>query len=226
MTRKNRVNLIRENAPEYTAGESPSPCAVKPARYLAVKGKGEPGGAEFKGALRVLETVVESLRAAKRAAGHELTGPRLEALFWPAHRGSPSWQLMVRVPASVRVHEVEQAREGHGAKSRSAGAAVQLERLAEGECLQLMQVGAFTGAKNRTRLMAYARKGGLVAAGPYHELYLSDTHAAPERWTTIARLPVRPVVEVAPPPKPAGKRAQSLGVPRWRRGEQAGTQHQ
>ena len=226
MPRKNRVNLIREHASEYAAGEMPTPCAVEPALYLAVKGKGDLGAAAFKSALRILEKVAKSLRDAKREAGHELIGPRLEALFWPPHRGGAAWQLMVRVPDSVRSHELEQARDVQGARSRGAAGTVQLERLEEGQCLQLTQVGAFGGAKNRSRLNAHARKIGFTAAGPYHEIYLSDPIEKPERCSTIARLPVRAEVATAAAHRRVGKRAQSIGVARWRRGEKAQTQHQ
>ena len=70
---------------------------------------------------------------------------------------------------------------------------VQLERLAEGDCVQMLHVGPYENEGLSFRQMeAFARDQGLVFHGRPHEIYLSDPRrVAPEKLKTILRHPVR-----------------------------------
>jgi hypothetical protein len=69
---------------------------------------------------------------------------------------------------------------------------LRLETFAEGPCAQLLHIGPFSEegpAIRRVHDFIEARSG---LAGKHHEIYLSDVRrAAPSRWRTIIRQPMR-----------------------------------
>ena len=70
-------------------------------------------------------------------------------------------------------------------------------RVDEGECVQIMHLGAFDNEPATVAIMdAYLEANGyendFSATRVHHEIYLSDARkVAPEKWKTVIRHPIR-----------------------------------
>jgi hypothetical protein len=179
--------------------------------YLAIDGDGDPNGPGFAAATAALYPLAYALKYRAKAAGADFTVPPAEALWWAADpsaftrndRAGWRWRLMLRMPASLAEADLETLRPAVLAKlaKKKDGAdparlaAVRLDRLAEGPCLQTLHIGPYAAETPvlhdlHHRLMPEL---GLTFAGPHHEIYLSDPRrTAPEALKTLLRQPVRP----------------------------------
>lgn len=187
--------------------------------FLAIDGRGDPGGPGFAAAVAALYSVAYKIKFARKAAGAEdfTVGP-LEALWWaedmadflPASGGRDRWQwrALLRIPGGIGAEAVEAARAA-AAKALAKKpdptcdaatlARVAPRRLVEGECLQTLHVGTYLDeAPVLARLHAEVIPGlGLRPAELHHEIYLSDPRRTPpEKLRTILRQPVAPVAPV------------------------------
>jgi hypothetical protein len=195
-----KVDLVREFRAAYTATREPALLVLEPATYLAVSGKGEPGGVEFQARVGALYGVTFTIKFARKAAGRDFRVAPLEGLYWG--KGSEfkvekpadwNWKLMVRVPGFVTrgdlTHAVQELRE----KGKDpAVALVKLERLREGECVQALHIGSYASEPETVaRMQAFAAARGYALAGRHHEVYLSDPRRVPApKIRTILRYPI------------------------------------
>jgi hypothetical protein len=199
------VDLVRAHREEYEAAEAPRTVMVGPARHVALGGKGEPGGPEFRADVAAVVAVVEAVRRTTRARGHEFKVGLLEALSWPPRRpGGPfAWKLLVRVPGFVTAREVHEAAAAVAHRGKAAAVHARLETLEEGECLQTRHRGAPGDVPLAVlRLEAAAAAAGRTLAPPVHEIYLREP-AGGARAGTIVRQPL-----AAGPARPAGPRGR------------------
>ena len=187
-------------------------------RLLAVDGLGQPRGIVFTESADALREVMHLIAARHRAESHE-RGPsaHLEALWWVGEPGtehgsattrldrarqsapaeSLRWRLMLEIPGTVsddEVHEaIERARtERH---DRLGLDRIELGRLDEGRCAQILHVGD-PAAESTTleRLESGVTREGYRLLGPHHEIYLSDIRLTePGHWRLIIRYPVERV---------------------------------
>lgn len=172
--------------------------------FLATEGQGDPDGEAFAAATGALYAIAYGVKFAEKAAGRDFVVPPLEALWWaddPAAftagaRDDWRWRAMIRMPEMVTAEMVSTAREAAVAKGKTGPLdAVELIRLAEGDCLQTLHIGPYADeapvlADLHDRVMPGA---GVTFAGPHHEIYLSDPRkAAPDKLKTLLRQPVRP----------------------------------
>ena len=75
-----KVDLYRECKREYAASKKPALVEVGRAAYLAISGKGEPGGAAFHEAVGALYGVVFTVKMTRKFAGRpEYVAGKLEA---------------------------------------------------------------------------------------------------------------------------------------------------
>jgi hypothetical protein len=195
-----KLDLVKEFKAEYSAGRDPMLLVIRPASYLTVTGKGEPGGAEFQARLGVLYGAVFGIKLAQKAEGRDFKVAPLEGQYWGkgnafkvAAAAEWNWKLMVRVPDFVTRGDLKQALEALRTKSRDPGeAGVKLERLDEGECIQALHVGTYaTEPETIARMRAFAAERGLDLGGRHHEIYLSDPRKVPPtKIRTILRYPV------------------------------------
>jgi hypothetical protein len=179
---------------------------------LLIDGTGDPNGPGFAAATRALYPLAYALKFRARAAGRDFAVPPSEALWWaddPAaftrnDRDDWRWRLLLRMPDHLRAADLDAvrptvleklAKKKPGAADPARIAAVRLEPMTEGDCLQTLHVGPYSAeapvlADLHDRLMPEL---GLTFAGPHHEVYLSDPRrTAPEKLRTILRQPVRP----------------------------------
>jgi hypothetical protein len=105
------------------------------------------------------------------------------------------WKLLIRVPDFIKVRCVTMA--AHLLLEKGKGkavAAVRLERIAEGRCVQMLHVGPYaTETATIDLMLEFAKANGLRFTGRHHEIYLSDPgRVKPEKLKTILRHPVAP----------------------------------
>ncbi len=198
-----KVDVYRQFRSEYITPKKPSLVEVKPARYLAFTGRGEPGGPAFQAATGALYNVAFTVKMARKFAGQDYTVCKLEGLWWADDpeqcfanqpRETWNWKLMIRVPNFVEENDLRAATENLLAKGKPTEISnVRLEVLDEGNCMQILHVGPYEQeSATMTQLQAFAQKNGLEFHGLHHEIYLSDPRrVAPAKLKTILRIPVR-----------------------------------
>ncbi|MFH1498380.1 MAG: GyrI-like domain-containing protein [Verrucomicrobiota bacterium] len=177
---------------------------VPPMRYLMVDGRGDPNTApEYVQAVEALFTVSYATKfAVKRGPLAVDYGVMpLEGLWWADDHAVFSandrtrwqWTMMIHQPALVP-DEVIHTAMADAAKRKALPALprLRLETFTEGLCAQVLHVGPFSEeGPTIERLHAFIADRGALS-GKHHEIYLSDVRrAAPERWKTIIRQPMR-----------------------------------
>ncbi len=203
MATSKKLDLYRMHKSEYVTPKNPVLVSVKPAQYLSIDGKGEPGGEVFQKMIGALYGVAYTVKFIKKFAGRDFKVCQLEGLWWGSGKGADffknppktwNWKLLIRVPDFVKAKDVQFAARRLKEKGKGAGAdKVKLERIREGLCVQMLHVGPYDKEQATiTRMMDFARQKGLTCHGRHHEIYLSDPRRVPaNRLRTILRHPVR-----------------------------------
>ena len=198
-----KLDLYAQHKAEYVAPKAPVLIKVQPARYLAIEGRGEPGGDAFQTALAALYNVAFTVKMARKFAGRDFTVSKLEGLWWGSGkrghfvdepRSTWHWRLLIRVPDWIQSKELRQAADSLVKKGKPGTVMnVELAVINEGQCVQVLHVGPYDQEHVTIEEMrTFARLQGLVFDGRHHEIYLSDPRrVAPERLRTILRQPVR-----------------------------------
>ena len=196
------IDLRRELKPFYTAGaKGPVLLSLPPLTVLAIEGEGAPESESFQQAVQAMYTCAYTLKFnAKKALGVDYPVMPLEGLwrnaaggdFQVEQREAWGWTLLIVVPDLVTEELIESQRERCVQKAPAA-ARVSVRRFAEGQAVQILHVGPFsTEPATIERMHEFIRERGLAFNGDHHEIYLSDPRrAAPEKWRTILRQPVR-----------------------------------
>jgi hypothetical protein len=179
---------------------------VKPAKYLAIEGRGEPGGAEFQAKIGALYGMAFTIKMARKFAGRDYKVCGLEGLWWcdrhpeaffpdipKVPRGEWRWKLLIRAPDFINEKDRQAALAALRKRGKGEGAdQVLLETIDEGRCVQVLHVGPY-GEEPRTlqRAMEFMAASGLRLRGHHHEIYLNDPRRVPAaRLKTILRHPV------------------------------------
>ncbi len=188
---------------EYLAPKTPQLVKVKPAKYLAIIGKGEPGGEAFTNKLGALYNVTFTIKMQQKFSGTDYKVCKLEGLWWgnknkPDFTGEPksawNWKLLIRTPDFITEKQLKEAAAGLREKGKSAEVAeVTLEKLNAGLCVQMLHVGPYDEERKTIALMlAFGQNEGFSFHGLHHEIYLSDPRrVAPKKLKAILRMPVR-----------------------------------
>ena len=202
MTRA-KLDLYKQHKAEYVAPKTPLLVKVGPARYLAIDGRGEPGGEVFTAAIGALYGAAFTIKMARKFGGRQdYAVSKLEGLWFldpaepPPARDDWRWKLLIRTPNFITGREREKAVDALLAKGKPAEVrGVALETIDEGRCVQMLHVGPYDREAESIALMrAHARDQGFSLDGPHHEVYLSDPRRVPAaRLRTILREPVRPI---------------------------------
>ncbi len=196
-----KVDLFRLHRAEYSAKESPSVIRIAPAQYLAVTGKGAPGGAEFERALGALYSVAYAAKMASKSRGRDYAVAKLEGQWWLDqgydYRNVPretwNWRLLIRVPEFIGKPELDAARRQLEQKGKGEDSCrVELYLLSEGDCVQALHAGPYDSEPETIdRMHREASAAGYEFSGLHHEIYLTDPRRTePARLKTILRMPV------------------------------------
>ena len=200
-----KLDLYAKHKEEYATPKTPALLTVTPARYMAIEGRGAPGGEQFQAAVAALYNVAFTVKMARKKTGRDYTVSKLEGLWWGPAKGGHfvdgpaakwQWQLLIRVPDWIQLQELRLAAEGLIRKGKPRDVLnVELVSLNEGRCVQVLHVGPYDQERGTVEEMqTFARMQGLTFHGRHHEIYLSDPRrVAPAKLRTILRQPVREI---------------------------------
>lgn len=199
---KTKLDLYQVHKAEYAAGWVPALVKTGPAKYLAIEGKGEPGGGEFQSKIGALYNVAFTIKMEKKFAGEDYAVCKLEGLWWIAENSKDlmeapksqwKWKLMIRVPEFIGAKELKEAVSKLLEKGKPPEVSeVKLEKLTEGLCVQVLHVGPYDDEPATiAKMKEFSAEEGLAFHGLHHEIYLSDPRrVAPAKLRTILRHPV------------------------------------
>jgi len=203
MTAAKKLDLFKERKSEYAAKAQPGLVETGPARYLAIVGRGAPGGDEFADKVGALYAVAFTVKMTWKADGRgDYAVCKLEGQWWVD--GAPGdwadvpreewrWRLMIRTPDFIGRAEIDRAVAALLSKKKpEVVREVELFDLDEGPCVQMLHVGPYDEEPaSIAKLHAFAAEQGRELRGLHHEIYLSDARrVAPEKLRTILRMPV------------------------------------
>jgi len=198
-----KLDLYKLHKSDYVTPPKPVLVDIKPASYLSITGKGEPGGEMFQTRLGALYNIAFTIKMAKKFAGQDYTVCKLEGLWWGSKKAASffqeprktwNWKLLIRTPDFIQNRDLSEAAQTLLAKGKPPGVAdVSLEVLKEGRCVQVLHTGPYDHETQTIELMhRFASEAGLALEGLHHEIYLSDPRRTdPTRLKTILRYPVR-----------------------------------
>lgn len=198
-----KFDVYQDNKADYVTPKAPIVLEIKPARYLAIAGRGKPGDATFRAQLGALYAVAFTVKMASKSAGRDYTVSKLEGLWWGddpdevllgQKRDTWNWKLLIRTPDFISQEQVSNAiRKLQGSAKPAEVAFVELEGLDEGRCVQMLHVGAYDAEAPTLQAMhAFAGGRGFRFSGLHHEIYLSDPRrVAPAKLNTILRHPIQ-----------------------------------
>jgi hypothetical protein len=198
-----KLDLYKEFKQDYVAPKKPVLIRVSTAKYLAITGRGEPGGAMFQEHVGALYGAAFTLKMEKKAAGRDYKVCHLEGLWWgdnnePVFPSAPpsswNWKLLIRVPDFVTATDLDKAISRLKEKGkRDPASEITLETISEGLIVQMLHVGPYAEEqKTIAEMLKLAQSNGKSFCGMHHEIYLSDPRrVAPERLRTILRMPVQ-----------------------------------
>ncbi len=204
MAKAEKLDLHKEYKSEYVAPKkAPVLAEIGAAKYLAITGKGQPGGEAFQSKVGAMYSVAFTIKMTRKFAGlGDYKVCHLEGLWWGPGKGDffnqPRekwcWKLLIRVPDFIKPSDLKQAKQALTAKGKPPQFnEVTLETIKEGLCVQMLHVGPYSDEPGTIKVMReFAKENGLSFHGLHHEIYLSDPRRVPpERLRTILRNPVR-----------------------------------
>lgn len=199
-----KIDLNKVYKAEYVTPKKPVLLDIPKAVYLAISGKGAPGGDDFEKRVGALYAMAYTVKMTRKFDGRQdYTIGKLEALWW-AGDGSAcftsfpkeewQWKLLIRTPDFVEAGELEKAVAVLLKRQKPVEVEdVKLETITEGCCVQMLHVGPYEQeGVTGTAMLAFAQSQGFVPRGPHHDIYISDPRRVPpEKLKTILRQPVR-----------------------------------
>lgn len=198
-----KLDLYKQHKAEYVTPKKPQLVEVGPAQYLAIDGRGQPGGEIFTTHLQAMYSVAFTIKMTNKFAGRDYRVCHLEGI-WRGLGASCDlaatppkewkWTLMIRTPEFINQADLDQARQVLEKKKKPPEfKQVRLESLTEGRCVQMLHVGPYEKEPETIQIMRqFVAENRLKFAGPQHEIYLSDPRRVPpERLRTILRIPVQ-----------------------------------
>lgn len=176
---------------------------VPPFVFLMIDGEGDPNHSVAYGeAVEALFSVSYTAKFLfRKSCKQDYAVMPLEGLWWADDmaafrandRSQWQWTLMILQPDFLPEQLLREAMTSVADRKGLPGVArLRIERFDEGRCAQILHIGPFSGeGPTIDRLHAHIdSRSGL--RGRHHEIYLTDIRrAAPSRWKTIIRQPMR-----------------------------------
>ena len=204
MSLTEKIDLYKSNKDQYAASINPQLVDIPQAKYLAITGRGEPGGKEFSSKIGTLYSMAYTIKMTRKFAGmQDYAVCKLECQLWldsGSHdfsntpREQWNWKFLIRTPDFVKNEDLDSAVKKLLEKGKEPEVKqVKLESLSEGLCVQALHIGPYDREyETINNMMTFAGQQGLVFHGLHHEIYLSDPRRVPpERLKTILRMPVK-----------------------------------
>lgn len=196
----------------YMSKSVPEIVTVPKANYIAVRGMGDPNqeGGAYQSAVSILYAVAYTLKMSYKTdyrieGFFEYVVPPLEGFWWQegvdgidyGDKSTFHWISVIRLPEFVTKKDFDWAVEEAARKKKLDCSLAEFLTIEEGLCVQIMHIGPFDNEPSTVALMdQYIAENGYAndmnEARLHHEIYLSDARkAAPEKWKTIIRHPIR-----------------------------------
>lgn len=210
----------------YLPKNKPSIVTVPKANYIAIQGKGNPNdeGGEYKAAIGVLYAIAYTIKMSKKG-DHRIEGyydfvvPPLEGFWWQegvdgidySDKSTFCWISVIRLPDFITQADFDWAVQTAIQKKKLDYSKAEFLTINEGECVQIMHLGAFDDEIATVELMnkfiaengyendfsdtnLIDKTGGVLKNRLHHEIYLSDARKiAQEKWKTVIRHPVKKI---------------------------------
>ena len=196
----------------YMSKSVPEIVTVPKANYIAVRGMGDPNqeGGAYQSAVSILYAVAYTLKMSYKTdyrieGFFEYVVPPLEGFWWQegvdgidyGDKSTFHWISVIRLPEFVTKKDFDWAVEEAARKKKLDCFLAEFLTIEEGLCVQIMHIGPFDHEPSTVALMdQYIAENGYAndmnETRLHHEIYLSDARkAAPEKWKTIIRHPIR-----------------------------------
>ena len=196
----------------YMSKSVPEIVTVPKANYIAVRGMGDPNqeGGAYQSAVSILYAVAYTLKMSYKTdyrieGFFEYVVPPLEGFWWQegvdgidyGDKSTFHWISVIRLPEFVTKKDFDWAVEEAARKKKLDCSLAEFLTIEEGLCVQIMHLGPFDNEPSTVALMdQYIAENGYAndmnENRLHHEIYLSDARkAAPEKWKTIIRHPIR-----------------------------------
>ena len=196
----------------YMSKSVPEIVTVPKANFIAVRGMGNPNqeGGAYQSAVSILYAVAYTLKMSYKTdyrieGFFEYVVPPLEGFWWQegvdgidyGDKSTFHWISVIRLPEFVTKKDFDWAVEEAARKKKLDCSLAEFLTIEEGLCVQIMHIGPFDHEPSTVALMdQYIAENGYAndmnETRLHHEIYLSDARkAAPEKWKTIIRHPIR-----------------------------------
>ena len=196
----------------YMSKSVPEIVTVPKANYIAVRGTGDPNqeGGAYQSAVSILYAVAYTLKMSYKTdyrieGFFEYVVPPLEGFWWQegvdgidyGDKSTFHWISVIRLPEFVTKKDFDWAVEEAARKKKLDCFLAEFLTIEEGLCVQIMHIGPFDNEPSTVALVdQYIAENGYAndmnENRLHHEIYLSDARkAAPEKWKTIIRHPIR-----------------------------------
>jgi hypothetical protein len=179
-------------------------------KYLMIDGTGDPQGPDFQAAVKWIFSLAHLIKPfIKETLGARFVEPPLECLFWSEEaevfstlsKDRWKWRVMIVVLDLVTDDLFQDAAAKAAARLGPAPNSLRLDSYTEGQCVQTLHVGDYSGVSDicRTLYHEFLPAHDLKPGGFYHEIYLNDPNrVAPEKRRIVVRQPVTQAVKVSP----------------------------
>lgn len=197
----------------YKPKDQPEIITVPPARYLAVRGEGNPNeeGGAYQRAVGILYAVAYTIKMSYKGA-YKIDGffqyvvPPLEG-FWRqegvdgadySNKSSFHWISVIRLPDFVKKEDFDWAVQEAERKKKLSCSSAEFLTIDEGLCVQIMHHGAYDDEPAAIAVMddyifANGYENDFSATRLHHEIYLSNPRrTAVSKWKTVIRHPIKP----------------------------------
>ena len=202
----------KENKEFYMSKSVPEIVTVPKANYIAVRGMGDPNqeDGDYQSAVSILYAVAYTLKMSYKTdyrieGFFEYVVPPLEGFWWQEgidgvdyrDKSTFHWISVIRLPEFVKKKDFDWAVEEAARKKKLDCSLAEFLTIEERLCVQIMHIGPFDHEPSTVALMdQYIAENGYAndmnETRLHHEIYLSDARkAAPEKWKTIIRHPIR-----------------------------------
>jgi hypothetical protein len=201
-----KVDIKKELKPFYkTSAKDVIFVEVPQMNFLMVDGAGDPNtSADFSDAVEALFSLSYALKFMVKKGGMAIDYGvmPLEGLWWADNmsefaggsKDNWQWTAMIMQPEFITLALVTEATsQTEKKKNLPALPMVRFESWCEGKAAQTLHIGPFSEeGPTIARVHRFIEENGLERAGKHHEIYLSDIRrAAPDKWQTIIRQPVK-----------------------------------
>lgn len=202
----------KEEKQFYKPGKKPELVDVPEMTYIAVRGKGDPNlpDSEYQQSIQLLYNIAYIIKMSKKGNYQipdyfDFVVAPLEGFWWQKgikgvdyqHKEKFEFISMIRMPDFVTQAVSDWAVKEATKKKKMDFSKVELMKVHEGKCVQVMHIGAYDDEPaTLEKMKAFVKENNLVPdysnTRHHHEIYLSDPRRTKvENMKTVIRIPVK-----------------------------------